>query len=292
MVRLFIFIALLSATKITAQDSTLLLMLNDSLAMQAGNQTVTGTFKATQLINMPTVEAPAKKTLQFLIMHRFGKISDGAYDLFGLDNAEIRFGVDYGICNGLSVGAGRSSLDKTFDANVKYKLLKQSTGGAPVSISLYELATYTTFPRHADKPYLKPAFRTIYTTQVLVARKFNTNLSVQLSPALVHYNMVPAMHDKNNIFTLGAGGRMKLNKRVSLDVEYNFLPGNPVVSTEVYKSLSLGVDIETGGHVFQFVCTNSRGMIGPYYLTQTRGSWGNGDIYFGFNISRVFNFNK
>src|SRR5437870_105409 len=136
-----------------AQDSTLLNMLNDSLSTNAAPDVVTGTFKATQLINTPTVEAPAKKTLQFLIMHRFGKLSDGGYELFGLDNAEIRFGLDYGISNHLSVGVGRSSLDKTYDANFKLKLLRQATGKIPVSISLYELLTYTTFPQKADKPF-------------------------------------------------------------------------------------------------------------------------------------------
>lgn len=275
-----------------AQDSSLLNMLNDSLSTNAVPDIVTGTFKATQIINTPTVEAPPRKTLQFLIMHRFGKLSDGGYQLFGLDNAEIRFGLDYGISNHLSVGIGRSSLDKTYDANFKLKLLRQATGKLPVSVSLYELLTYTTFPQKADKPFLTARFRTAYTSQLLIARKFSRRLSLQLTPSLIHFNMVATPNDKNNVFAMGVGGRMKITNRMSIDAEYNYLPSNQVVSSDVYKSLSFGLDIETGGHVFQLIFTNSRGMIGPYYLAKTAGSWKDGDIYFGFNISRSFNFKR
>lgn len=273
------------------QDSSLLKMLNDSLNSYAVPGVVTGTFKAAQIVNIPTVEAPAKNTLQFLIMHRFGKLSDGAYQLFGLDNALIRLGLDYGLTNRLSFGIGRSSLDKTYDANFKLKLLRQATGKIPVSVSLYELVTYTTFPRKPEKPFLTARFRTAYTSQLLIARKFSSSLSLQLSPSLVHFNMVPTPRDNNTLFAAGIGGRMKITKRMSINAEYDYLPENQVVSLKVYNSLSIGLDVETGGHVFQLVFTNSRGMIGPYYLAKTAGSWGNGDIYFGFNISRSFIFN-
>jgi Membrane bound beta barrel domain (DUF5777) len=275
-----------------AQDSTLLNMLNDSLSNHAAPDKITGTFKATQIINTPTVEAPGKKSLQFLIMHRFGELSDGGYALFGLDNAEIRFGLDYGITNRLAVGIGRSSLDKTYDANFKLKLLRQTTGKVPVSVSLYELLTYTTFPKKSEKSYLTPRLRTAYTTELLIARKFTSRLSLQLSPALIHFNMVPTPKDKNDVFAVGVGGRMKITKRISINAEYNYLPDNQVISTEAFNSLSFGLDIETGGHVFQLVFTNSRGMTGPYYLAKTSGQWKNGNIYFGFNISRSFNFKK
>jgi opacity protein-like surface antigen len=273
----------------SAQDTSLLKMLNASLSKEAKPSVVSGTFKATQLINMPTVEAPAKKTLQFLIMHRFGKLSNGGYELFGLDNAEIRFGLDYGITNFISIGVGRSSLDKTYDANFKLKLLRQAAGKIPVSVSLYELLSYTSFPRQADKPFLTSRFRTSYTSQLLIARKLSRKLSLQVSPTLIHFNMTATPKDKNDVFALGLGGRMKITNRMSIDAEYNLLPGNQVVSSKVYNSLSLGMDIETGGHVFQLVFTNSRGMIGPYYLAKTGGQWSDGDIYFGFNISRAFN---
>jgi Membrane bound beta barrel domain (DUF5777) len=272
------------------QDSSLLNMLDDSLINLARPAVVTGTFKATQIINTPTVEAPAKKSLQFLIMHRFGKLSDGGYALFGLDNADIRFGLDYGITKRLAIGIGRSSLDKTYDANFKLKLLRQTTRKIPVSVSLYELLTYTTIDRKSDKPFLTPNLRTTYASQLLIARKFSSRLSLQLTPSFIHFNMAPTPKDKNDVFAVGLGGRMKITKRMSINAEYNLLPKNQIISSNAYNSLSLGLDMETGGHVFQFVFTNSRGMTGTYYLPKTPGSWKDGDIYFGFNISRSFNF--
>ena len=282
---------LLPFQHLLAQDSSLLKMLNDSAGADHHRELVIGTFKATQLINVPTTESPARKNLQFLIMHRFGKINQGAYELFGLDNAEIRFGLDYGITDRFSVGIGRSSYNKAFDGSLKYKLLQQYSSGMPVSVSLFGVVNNYTL-RYTDKPYLNANYRTSYTSQVLIARKFNRNLSFELVPSWTHINLTPTTADKNDVFAMTVGGRMKFTKRMSIDAEYNYLFNNQVVSTKVYNALSLGLDIETGGHVFQLVFTNAQAITGPYYLTQTNGSWGKGDIFFGFNISRNFNFRK
>lgn len=287
----FCILLLAAGNTLFAQDSSLLKLLNDSMDIEHPHALVTGTFKATQLINTPTVESPGKKNLQFLIMHRFGRLNEGGYALFGLDNATIRFGLDYGITDRLAVGIGRSSLDKTFDGSVKYKLLQQRTGSMPVSVSMYELLTHYT-QKYADKPFLNSRYRTSYTSALLIARKFSNALSLEVVPSWTHFNMVATPQDKNDVFAVTVGGRMKLSKRMSLDAEYNYMLPNQVVSSTVYRSLSLGVDIETGGHVFQLVFSNSQGMVAPYYLAKTIGSWGNGDIFFGFNISRNFSFNK
>lgn len=272
-----------------AQDSSLLSLLDDAAAVQA--VPVTGTFKATQIVNTPTVEAPAKKNLQFMIMHRFGRLNEGGYELFGLDNAVIRFALDYGLTDKLSVGIGRSSHEKVYDASLKYKLLRQKEQGIPVSLSFYALVANTRL-KYSDKSYLNTKLRTMYTTQLLLARKFSPNLSLQLAPAWLHFNLVPAPQDKNDVFAIGIGGRMKLTKRMSLNAEYNYLPPDQLVTERIYNSLSAGLDIETGGHVFQLIFSNSVGMTAPYYLAKTTGDWGNGDIYFGFNITRIFNFRK
>ena len=273
----------------SAQDITLVNFLNDSLSGSLKTNFVTGTFKATQIVNMPTVESPPKKTLQFLIMHRFGELSDGAYQFFGLDNAEIRFGLDYGFSKRLSVGIGRSSFEKTLDANFKFKLIRQQNAGMPMSVSLYELVTYTTFPQQKEKPFLTAQFRTAYTSQLLIARKFSRNLSLQFAPSFFHFNMVPTPKDKNDVFAAVLGGRMKIAKRMSIDAEGSYLPRGQVNSVKAFNSLSCALTMETGGHVFQFVFTNSRAMTAPLYLTKTLGSWQKGNIYFGFNISRSFN---
>ena len=270
----------------------LLNQLNDSIVEQAAEMDgVNSIFKATQIVNLPTVEQPGRNNLQFIIMHRFGKLDGGLYQLFGLDNATIRFGLDYGLTDRLSIGIGRSSLDKTYDGSFKYKLLQQREHKMPVAVSLNEWATVQTV-KYDDKPYLNARYRTAYTSQLLIARKFNRNLSLEIVPTWVHYNLVPTPEDQDDIFLLGLAGRMKLTKRLSLDLEYDLLAGNPMPSRDIKPSLGVGLDIETGGHVFQFVFSNSQGMIGPYYLTETNGTWGNGDIYFGFNISRAFGWKK
>lgn len=281
------FIALITI-RAKAQDSALLDTLIDSMQEKKTPEVIVATFKATQIINTPTIESPAKNTLQVLIMHRFGRINQGAYELFGLDNATMRFGVNYGLTNKLAIGIGRSNSNKVFDASFKLKLLQQTTGKMPVSISLYELLTYTAL-RYPDKPYMTARYRTAYTSQLLIARKINSKLSLQLSPAWMHFNLVPTKQDKNDVLDVSIGGRIKITRRMSLSAEYNYLLPNQVVSTKVYNSLSMGLDLETGGHVFQLIFTNSQGIIGPSYLSQTSGRWGKGDVYFGFNISRFFN---
>jgi opacity protein-like surface antigen len=282
---------LIMAMPALAQDSTLLQQLEDSMQEQWHQDLSAGTFKATHIINTPTVEAPGKNGLEFLIMHRFGRLNEGSYALFGLDNATIRFGLDYGLTDRLSIGVGRSSLDKTYDGSVKWKALQQTKGRMPVTASLYGLMTHTTL-KYPDKPYINSKYRTSYVSQLLLARKFNSRLSLQLSPTWIHFNLVPTPQDKNDLFALGIGGRMKITKRISINGEYNYLPTDQVKSTEVHHSVSFGFDIETGGHVFQLVFTNSEGMTAPYYLAKTPGSWGDGDIFFGFNISRAFSFKK
>jgi len=289
---LFIMLCLAAIGRTVAQDNTLLNALNDSMTAHKGRSYVTGTFKATHIINEQTIESPAQGNLNFVIQHRFGQLNSGSYNFFGLDNATLRLGLEYGITDDLDVGIGRSSYLKTFDGYVKYKLLKQTEGGGmPVSVSV--LGTVTDYTQTmSDKPYLNTKYRTAYAGQLLIARKITRNLSLQVTPTYLHYNLVPTVADKNDIFAVGLGGRYKFTRRMSIDAEYDVVPKNQVVSTTVHNSFSLGWDIETGGHVFQLVFSNSQSMVPTQYLTQTNGTWGKGDIYFGFNISRNFNLKK
>ncbi|ULQ53443.1 DUF5777 family beta-barrel protein [Flavihumibacter fluvii] len=284
---------ILKVAQLNAQKDTssLLAMVGDG--MDNGSRLpVKATFKGTYILNTASIENVGKGVLQVMIMHRFGKISDGAYELFGLDNATIRLGLDYGITERLMVTIGRSSFEKVFDGSIKYRILRQTSGNSmPVSLSLNTGLTYTTL-RYPDKPYMNETFRTDYFTQLLLARKFSSNFSLQLTPSWIHQNLVPDTLDKNNQIVLGAGGRIKLTKRLSINAEYNYLFPNQVVTYKVYNSFSAGLDIETGGHVFQFVFSNSRGMVPPVFLTNTTDSWRDGGIYFGFNISRVFTVRK
>lgn len=281
----------MSLTETVRCQDSLLQMLDDSL--RAGNMDfpVKGTFKALHLVNAQTIESPAKKELNFIIMHRFGKLNEGAYAFFGLDNAFIRLGLDYGITDRLAIGIGRSSLEKTFDGYVKYRLMQQTEERVPLSISLMTAIAHYTL-KMPEKKYLNAKYRTIYTTQLMFAKKFTDVISLQLSPTWIHYNLVPVRADNNDLFSTMIGGRLKFNKRMSISAEYNFLFPDQVQSFDLTHSLSAGLDIETGGHVFQLVFSNSRGMIEPQYITRTSGKWSKGDIYFGFNVSRNFSFDK
>ena len=288
----FLLFSVAAAATLHAQDKSLLNMLNDSMAANKTKTYVSGTFKATHLINTQTIESPAQNNLNFIIQHRFGQLNSGSYNFFGLDNATLRLGLDYGITDRLSVGVGRSSYLKTFDGYLKYKLLRQAeSGGMPVSVSL--LGSITDYTQDMpEETYLNTKYRTAYATEVLIARKFSSRLSLQVTPTWLHYNLVPTVNDKNDVFAVGLGGRVKITNRMSVDAEYDVVPSNQVVSTQVHNSFSLGWDIETGGHVFQLVFSNSQSMLETQYLTQTTGTWGKGDIYFGFNISRNFNLKK
>lgn len=248
------------------------------------------TFKTTRLINGHSIENTGKGVLDVKISHRFGKLNDGAYNLWGLDNATMRMGFDYGITNTIMIGVGRSTFEKTYDGFVKIKLLRQSTGKhkMPVSVSYVPTIALRTLKFDpSTKIDNKASNRLYYSHQLIIARKFSEGTSIQLMPSYVHQNLVMLADDPNNIFALGIGGRQKLSKRVSINAEYYPVIGKRISGT--YDALSIGFDIETGGHVFQLHFTNAPGMTEHSFIGQTKGRWGKGDILFGFNISRVFN---
>ena len=250
------------------------------------------TFKTTRLALGYSVENPAKNDMIFLISHHFGNINGGAYEFFGLDQATIRLGLEYGITDRLTLGYGRSSYNKTYDGYLKYKVLRQSSGAKNMPFTMNLITGASINSLKWENPDQKNYFssRMTYLFQVLVARKFNKNLSLQLMPSLVHKNLVAASTDKNDIFTIGAGGRYKFTKRTSINVEYHYVIPDQINSYDYTNSLTIGFDIETGGHVFQLFFTNSVPINVSDFLTQTTDKWGNGDLYFGFNISRIFSF--
>jgi hypothetical protein len=274
-------------------DSLLVKSNDDDLLSLIGGEEeqtyTTATFKTTRIINMHSVENAAAGVMDFRISHRFGFINTGAYDLFGLDQALMRIGLEYGVTKRLMVGFGRSNVNKAYDSFLKYKILRQGSGkrNIPVSVSYFASAVCNTV--HWTDPNRDNYFssRMQYTHQLLIARKFNNDLSLQLTPTLVHKNLVPTLQDKNDILAVGFGGRYKLTQRFSVNGEYIYVLPNQI-STEYYNSLSLGVDIETGGHVFQLHLTNSTSMLEPGFITESVGQWKNGGIHFGFNVSRVF----
>jgi len=275
-----------------AQDD-LMKMLEEETEKDKKPDYATATFKTTRLINGHSVENVAEGVLDFRISHRFGYVNGGAYELFGLDEASMRLGLDYGLTNRWMIGIGRSTYQKQYDGFTKYKLLRQSSGTRVMPITLSAIASimYKTLKDENPDRENYATSRLFYSGQVLIGRKFNESLSLQLMPTIIHYNLVQGANDPNDVFAIGAGGRMKLSKRVSLNLEYYYqLPDYQLPGTT--NSLAIGVDIETGGHVFQLYCTNSTGMTERTYISETTGNFFEGDIRLGFTISRVFTVKK
>lgn len=249
----------------------------------------TASFKTTRIINSQSIENVAEGVLDFKISHRFGMLNTGAYELFGLDQASIRLGLDYGITDNLMVGIGRSTWQKAIDGFVKYRILRQSSGSrnVPLSISLHSSMAINMLRWAEPERDNYFSSRLYYTHQVLLGRKFSNATSVMLMPTLVHRNLVPTADVANSVLAMGIGGRQKITNRMALTFEYYYvLPDQ--LEPIYHNSLSIGVDIETGGHVFQLHFTNSTAMIDKGFITETTGQWGQGDIHFGFNVSRVF----
>jgi hypothetical protein len=249
---------------------------------------VTATFKATRITNGHSIENVAKGVLDFRVCHRFGEMRSFE-NAFGLDNANTQIGFDYGLTNDVMIGISRSGLQRESQAFTKIKILRQTTTkDMPVSVSY--MGAISMHMRMQPDPL--PAGQTFYFTnrlsyvnQLLIARKFSNKFSLQLMPTHIHYNIVPTIAEPNDVFAMGIGGRLKVSNRVSVTGEYyyrlNELNG-------YFNSASIGVDIETGGHVFQLMLTNSDAMTERSFIGKTTGDISEGAIHFGFNISRVF----
>ena len=272
---------ILSSFLVKAQDDLLSLLEVDTDPMY-----ISSTFKGKKVVNGQSVEILSKGVLQFQIQHRFGTLNSGFYNLFGLDNSQIRLGFDYGIKDWMSIGIGRSSALKTIDASAKLRLKRQSKGSKEFPFTLVtNSAIFVKQYRWSEtkEETFELSNQLSFAHQILIARKINRDLSVQLSPTLVHYNLVNYA-EKNDRISLGFGARQKLTNRISVNAEY-FMQINGKINNDV---LSFGFDIETGGHVFQLHLSNSPAMIESVFIHETKGDWEQGDIYFGFNISRIF----
>ena len=273
-------ICLFLATMTYSQED----LLKDLDSTQVEDSYAAATFKALQVVTLQTTKMAAKKEFYFVVSHRFGTVKDGFDSFFGLDNATTKLGGIYGVTDWLSVSLSRHTLNKMYETGLKYRMARQSAN-FPVDIVGYSVADINTFLEKDQYPGLEFKHRTTYVQQLLVSRKINERLSLELVPSFIHKNLYNPTIENDNQFSFGGGGRYKITKRLSVNLEYmhNFdTPGfyeNP---------LSVGLDIETGGHVFQLIFTNSQSMSESGYLTNASGNWGKGDFFFGFNLYRVF----
>ena len=287
MKNLIFLLGFLSSFFVTAQEDLFNMLENNEPIY------VSYLFKGTKIVNAQSVELPARGVLQFNIQHRFGPLNSGSYYLYGLDNAQVRFSLEYGLKDWFCLGVGRSSSSKTIDGNMKLKILRQVTGTKRFPFTL--VANSSIYFNQSTKDQMDlPSFRftdqLIYVHQVLLARKINRNLSIQFTPTFLHYNAIEIYDNErfHDSFSLGIGGRQKITKRISINGETFIQLYNP----QNNNVISFGFDIETGGHVFQLHVSNSPAMIEPLFITMTDADFLQGDIYFGFNISRVFTIKK
>ncbi|MDM1554370.1 MULTISPECIES: DUF5777 family beta-barrel protein [Chryseobacterium] len=280
MTKALLFLSVLSSVFAFAQED----LLKDIDTVKTNTETSQPAFKALQIVTGQSTKLAAKKEWYIVVAHRFGDVSAGFKDFFGLDNASTKLGVIYGITDDISVSLSRETNMKTFEGGIKYKLVRQNEN-FPVDIVGYHVMGANTSLDKDTYPHLRFSDRLSYLTQALISRRFSDKLSLQFTPSYVHKNLYePTIEDKNQ-FLAGLGGRYKISKRVSVNAEYfvNF------DNHSFYKNpLSLGVDIETGGHIFQLLFTNSQINSDIGYLTNASGNWGKGHIFFGFNLYRVF----
>jgi hypothetical protein len=272
-----------------AQDDLLSLLGED----KPKKEYVDYAFKSSRVIMSHSMEMIRPGVMDMRILHRFGNINGGAYEFFGLDNATMRMSFDFGLSKNLMIGIGRSTNKKELDGFIKYRLIHQAkgTGGLPFSLLFVGGSSLTTlkFTDSSRKNYFSS--RLGYYGQVILGSKISDGFTLQLMPTIVHRNLVPTVNDPNDMLAAGVGARLKLSKRISMNVDYYYRI-NPNEADGTKNPLSIGFDIETGGHVFQLHFTNAVGMNEKVFLTETTNDWSKGDIQFGFNISRAFQVKK
>ena len=284
--KLFYVILFIYISPLLSQDDLLDMLDDDS----EKSEFVDSAFKGTRVVNAQSLEIPKPKILQFMIQHRFGSIENGFYDLFGMDYATIRFDFHYGLTDRISFGVGRSSLDKIYDMFLKTKLIRQTSGSKsfPFSVLFYSDIGIDTKRKPEIYPSVKDNFsnRLLYVNQFIIGRKFSRNLSLEILPTLVHRNLVPTNEDDHDQASIGIAGRFKLSNRISINADY-FIPIGD--RKDNYKnSLAIGIDYETGGHVFQVMLANSQGPYEYTFIENANGDFSSGILYLGFNISRSF----
>lgn len=248
-------------------------------------ENVSSAFKGLKIVNLESTKLAAKGDLYFIVAHRFGSVKDGFEGFYGLDNANTQIKFLYGLTEWLTISGARNEL--AYDFSVKYNLKSQVKDGFPVSVVGFNSLAINNTLKESLYPKLTFDNRLIYVSQLLISRKFSEKLSLEVAPTFFHENFVDNDEQDNSQYAIGLGGRYKLTKRWSLNIDYAAHLNR--ASNSVYKNpLSIGFDLETGGHVFQMHFTSSQGIHEAGYLGQTTGDWTKGDVFFGFNLARVF----
>ena len=293
MKKLYTFYLILSFSGLFAQDLDSLMK---SLSTDTKKEPILSIFKSPKLVLLQTNETQKRNNLTFWIGHRFGDIGGefgGSHELFGLDHAtDIHIGFDYGFTDEITAGFGRSKFNETYNFQGKYRLLRQLNEGLPVAVTLFGQSSWITRREFFNNEFPDESDRISHFLQVIIARKFTTSFSLMLNPGYLFRPQIEDPNDKKNFFVLGMGGRLKFTKRLSLIVDYTWVNGldRPTnTETKYYNPLGIGLEIETGGHVFSLNFQNATYITENNFIPNTQKSWEDGGVRFGFSISRNFN---
>lgn len=278
--KIILTICFLVAISSYAQDN----LLSELDSTKVVDKSVTATFKGLQIITLQSTKLTTKKEFYMVISHRFGSVKGGISEFFGFDDAVTKIGGIYGLNDWLSLSASHHTLLKIYETSAKYRIARQNDK-FPFDIVGYQTIDINSGLKKEDYPKIGFSDRLAYVHQLLISRKFSRKFSLEVAPTFVHKNLYNPIIENDNQFVFAAGGRMKLSKRLSFNLEY----GHNFDKPDFYKNpLSIGLEVETGGHVFQLIFTNSQSMTESGYLTTAKGDWVKGDVFFGFNLYRVF----
>ena len=279
-----IFLILLLAYSFSFSQGSLLMELEDESENKSSDEI--STFKAIKIINNQSTKQASEKELYLYVSHRFGSINGGIKTLFGLDIANTKIELLYGLSNNLQIGFSRESLKKTYALNAKYNLTTQ-TSKLPFNSSLYASYNYNSSLNEDIYPNLNNSDRNFFFGQLLLSKSFNDKISLQLSPSYAKKGFTETIFEQEDNVILGVASSYRISNRLAFNVEYSANLDRPEISP-FSDVLSFGIDIETGGHVFQLLFSNTQTIDDVSVMTDAEGSWKNGEIYFGFNILRVF----
>lgn len=282
--KIFFLLTLLSFGLTFAQDD----LLNELDSVVSKKKEIEiAAFKGIQICTMQSTKVASKGEWYFLVSHRFGDLTNGLDNFFGLDNAYTKLGGLNGVTNWLTLGIARHTYNKTYELSAKYKIVSQEIDGFPLTIVGFNSMDINTLLSKDLYPGLTGTNRLAYTSQLPISKKFSNSFSIEINPIWVHKNLYDITSEKKDQFILASGGRYKIAKRISLNMEYAARISQP--KTNVFQNpTTIGMDIETGGHVFQLLFSNSQAMNDVAYFTNATGNWNSKGIYFGFNLYRVF----
>ena len=243
-------------------------------------------FKAIKIVNTQSTKQANEKELYLYVSHRFGSVNGGIKTLFGLDIANTKIELLYGLSENLQIGFSRESLKKTYALNAKYNITTQSSK-LPFTSSLYASYNYNSSLDEDIYPNLSNSDRNLFFGQLLLSKSFSDKISLQLSPSFARKGFAETIFEQENNFILGVASSYRITNRLAFNIEYSANLDRPEISP-FNDVLSFGIDIETGGHVFQLLFSNTQTIDDVSVMTDAEGSWKDGEIYFGFNILRVF----